>query len=224
MTERYAALVPLRGGSKSIPLKNIKLFSGKPLCVWCLEAALATSAICSVWVSTDSDAIADVVRAHTPTVRIHRRPDALAGDATTTEAVICDWIENAGIDTRQVITLQATSPQTSTTDLSAAIARLEAEGADSLVTGVRTHRFFWSDEGRPLNYDPATRPMRQQWGGTFMENGAFYISQRDRLLAGESRLHGRIALYDMGELAAIELDEPSDWLRLENEFSKRDFT
>lgn len=221
MSFKYAALLPLRGGSKSIPHKNIKSFCGRPLCEWVLRAASQVPAIESIWVSTDSDPIERVVREVAPHVRIHRRPELLGGDLTTTEAVIVDWLERARVETPFVITLQATSPQTTSEHLASAIAGFEAERADSLVTGVRTHRFFWRDDGRPLNYDPAARPMRQSWSGTFMENGAFYVSTREQLLAGAARLHGKISLFEMDPSCAIELDDSEDWIRLEAQFEKR---
>ncbi len=56
------ALIPARGGSKSIPLKNIKLFCGKPLIVHSIEAALACPSINRTIVSTDSDKIAGISR------------------------------------------------------------------------------------------------------------------------------------------------------------------
>jgi len=52
------ALIPLRGGSKSIPKKNIKPLAGKPLCAWVLEAATAATRIDAVFVSTDCPEIA----------------------------------------------------------------------------------------------------------------------------------------------------------------------
>ena len=48
------ALIPLRGGSKSIPQKNIKEIAGKPLCAWVIEAAANAELINDVYVSTDS--------------------------------------------------------------------------------------------------------------------------------------------------------------------------
>jgi CMP-N-acetylneuraminic acid synthetase len=221
MTRRYAAIVPLRGGSKSIPRKNILSFAGKPLCAWVLEAALAASEIGEVWVSTDDEQIAEVVAQTTPPVRIHFRPAALGGDLVKTEAVIQEWILTARIEASHIVLLQATSPQTTAADISAAVARFAISGADSLVTGTRSHRFLWHDDGQPLNYDPAKRPMRQEWPGTFMENGAFYISSRDYLAAGGARLHGRVELFEMNEFYAIEIDDADDWLRLEHLFRKR---
>ena len=56
------ALIPARGGSKGIPRKNIKLIAGKPLIVWTIEAALRSSLLRAVVVSTDDPEIADVAR------------------------------------------------------------------------------------------------------------------------------------------------------------------
>jgi CMP-N-acetylneuraminic acid synthetase len=89
------------------------------------------------------------------------------------------------------------------------------------VSCVRTRRFFWRDDGTPINYDPAKRPLRQQWAGTLMENGAFYISSVEQLRGGSARLHGKIAVYEMDESASIELDELADWEILEADFRKK---
>jgi len=53
MYSKTVALIPLRGGSKSIPNKNIKNIGGKPLCAWVLQAAVNTRNITEVYVSTD---------------------------------------------------------------------------------------------------------------------------------------------------------------------------
>jgi len=58
---KIIAFIPVRGGSKSIPLKNIKKFNGKPLLYWVLSAANQSSLIDEVVVSTDSNEIKNVV-------------------------------------------------------------------------------------------------------------------------------------------------------------------
>jgi CMP-N-acetylneuraminic acid synthetase len=215
-----AAVVPLRGGSKSIPGKNIKSFCGKPLCEWTLRALLDSREVSRVFVSTDSDEIAAVVASLDSRIHIHRRPADLAKDDSTTEQALEHLLTTRDITERFIMTAQATSPQTTSGDIAGAIACLLETGADSLVSCVRTRRFFWEDGGRPINYDPAKRPLRQQWNGTLMENGAFYISTVERLKAGEPRLHGKIAVYEMEESASIELDELADWEILEAAFKR----
>ena len=58
---KTVAFVPVRGGSKSIPLKNIKLFCGKPLVYWSVSALQHTAAIDEIIVATDSRQIEQVV-------------------------------------------------------------------------------------------------------------------------------------------------------------------
>ena len=212
------AVVPLRGGSKSIPDKNIKEFCGKPLCEWVLTAALECPEIGQVIVSTDSAKIAKIVAGIDKSIVVRSRPAHLAGDLSMTEDTLLDAIVSCSIRSDHIVTIQATSPQTTATDLSSAIRCFVDAAGDSLVTGSRVKRFFWNDDGTPLNYDPAKRPMRQSWAGTIMENGAFYISRRDRLQSGEARLHGKVVVFEMLEWAGTELDEVHDWVLLERAF------
>jgi CMP-N-acetylneuraminic acid synthetase len=171
-------------------------------------------------VSTDSEQIAAIVRSMDSRILVHPRPAHLATDSSTTEEAVADLIEACEIREKYIVTAQATSPQTTSKDVSAAISHLLETSADSLVTCVRTKRFFWNDDGTPINYDPARRPLRQQWNGTLMENGAFYISLVCQLAAGNARLHGKVAVYEMDEHASIELDELSDWEKLEAAFRR----
>ena len=56
-----AAFIPVRGGSKSIPLKNIKMINGRPLIYWTAKAASECRYIDKVYIATDSDVIKDTV-------------------------------------------------------------------------------------------------------------------------------------------------------------------
>jgi len=206
---RIVALVPLRGGSKSIPLKNIKPIAGLPLCVWSLVAALDSAIFDDVYVSTDDERIAGVVRRHTPAVKIIERPVELATDTASTESVMLHLARHVPFDL--LCTIQATSPLTTPDDFRVAVETFRASRADSLVTAVRTKRFFWNDDGTPINYDPAQRPRRQDFRGTLMENGAFYLTTRTLLEGTGSRLGGRIVVHEMHEDTAAEIDEPADW-------------
>ncbi|CAK0830682.1 unnamed protein product [Prorocentrum cordatum] len=93
-------------------------------------------------------------------------------------------------------------------------------GADSLVTAVRAHRFLWevdaeTGEARAKNYDPQTRPRRQDWDGELVENGAFYLTTKAQFDATQCRLGGKMALYEMPEHTFVEIDSPTDWQILE---------
>ncbi len=106
------AIIPARGGSKRIPGKNIKLFAGKPIIAWSIEAAVATGLFARVIVSTDSEAIAAVAReygAETPFVR----PAVLADDFTTTADVLLHalgWLADHGYTATRACCIYATAP------------------------------------------------------------------------------------------------------------------
>lgn len=205
----YVALVPLRGGSKSIPEKNILNIAGKPLCAWVLEAACLSGVFQKVVVSTDSPKISDVVRNLQLPIEILDRPAELATDDASTESVMLHAAKALSFDV--LATIQATSPLLTKQDLQEAHRLFSAGDYDSLLTAVRVKRFFWNDDATAWNYVPHQRPRRQEFGGSFMENGAFYFTKRHILENHRSRLGGRICIYQMPDESDIEIDEPSDW-------------
>lgn len=219
MANKVLALVPLRGGSKSIPKKNIKLLAGKSLCAWVLEAAYCAKMFDEIVVSTDSEEIANVIRSLNMKIKIIERPPHLATDMATTESVMLHLAEKVHFET--LVTIQATSPLTTPSDLVNAYQKFQKEGYDSLLTGVRLKRFLWNENGTPINYDPFNRPMRQNYKGVIMENGAFYITKREILEHYKCRLGGKIGIYVMPDDAAVEIDEPGDWKLVERILIKR---
>ena len=218
---KYTAFIPLRGGSKSIPRKNIKDFCGRPLCFWTIEAALKSKVFDKVVVSTEDLEISNVILEYFgASVLIDKRPSSLAKDETSTEDVIIEYIKRSEVEILCLI--QATSPLTSSNDFIQAKKLFESSQFDSLVTGTSFKRFLWSKEtGKPLNYDFSSRPRRQDFEGEFLENGAFYFSKSELYIKNACRLGGNIALYEMDEINAYELDEPSDWDILSTIFIKK---
>lgn len=217
------AFIPVRGGSKSIPLKNIKLFCGKPLVCWNIEALERCELIDLIIVATDSDEIENVVisRDYKKT-KIYRRSAESATDTSTTESVMLEYINYAKLDDDTIFMLvQATSPLTDDIHFTEAIQMYKKGEYDSILTCVRNYRFFWTTEGTSLNYDYMNRPRRQNFDGILMENGAFYINKVCNILSSKNRLSGHIGIYEMPEYTANEIDEPSDWLILENIMSKK---
>lgn len=201
------ALVPLRGGSKGIPNKNIIDLCGKPLCYWSLKAAALAETIDSVYVSTDSEMIAEVVSELNLGVRVIRRPSDLATDVASTDDVALHF--SSIVDFGDLITIQATSPMVESHNLDEAFRKYKQEDLDSLISIYRQKQFLWDEEGRP-NYDPMNRPRRQEFDGVKVENGSFYISKRKLLIKLKTRVGGRVGFYDMGVSNSFEIDEDLD--------------
>ena len=169
-------------------------------------------------VATDCDKIADVVTGFDlPKVRVYRRSDVNAQDASSTEDVMIEYMQKGGLVSDDVFLLsQCTSPLTEAEHYAEALEMFTGGAYDSLLSVVKSKRFYWNSDGRPLNYDYNNRPRRQDFDGMYMENGAFYISTVGAIQAAHNRLSGYIGLYEMPDYTAYELDEEMDWVILES--------
>ncbi len=220
-----AVFIPLRGGSKSIPMKNIRPLAGRPLAGWTVQAANDAKGVDAVFVATDSEEIAEVVKSfRLPKVQVIGRSAETATDTASTESALLEFAAaHPEFDT--VVLVQATSPLLTADDLEGGLAHFRDTGADTLLSVVRQKRFIWetTPEGfaNAVNYTPSQRPRRQEFDGYLVENGAFYVMKREGLLTHGNRLHGRIASHEMAEETYVEIDEPSDWLFVESLLRKR---
>lgn len=206
--------VPARGGSKSIPLKNIKPFCGHPLIYWTLKALQESPAIDLFYLATDSNEIeACALAFNFSKLNVYRRESANAEDQSSTESVMLEFIQKQKYSGDELFMLvQATSPFVTNQDISKAIIQYKKSGVDSILSCSRTKRFFWNADGTPVNYDFKSRPRRQNFDGFLMENGAFYLNTISSIVTHKNRLAGKIGIFEMEEYAGYELDEPHDWV------------
>lgn len=122
--KRVLAIVPARGGSKGLPGKNIRPLAGKPLIGWTLESAKNSKYLDEVFVSTDSQEIADVAESFG--VKVPKlRPEELASDTATSASVVLytiDYFRKQGKDFDYILLLEPTSPMRKKDDIDNAIA------------------------------------------------------------------------------------------------------
>ena len=143
------AFIPVRGGSKSIPLKNIKPFCGKPLVCWNIEALENCSEVDEIIIATDSDKIENVVTSQPyKKTKVYRRSAENACDTASTESVMLEYIHYAQLPNDDIFMLvQATSPLTETIHFTEALAMYDKGEFDSILTCVRNYRFFRNEDG-----------------------------------------------------------------------------
>ena len=212
------AFIPARCGSESIPFKNIKIICGKPLIYWSLLALNKSMTIDQIYVATDCDEIKDtVIDFNFDNVRIFDRSNTNANNTASTESVMLEFLENKKFsDDDLFVLVQVTNPFTSSDNFDNAINTIKSSNKiDSILSCVETTRFFWTKNGKPINYDYNSRPRRQDFEGILMENGAFYINTVANIKKYKNRLSGNIHPYLMPEYSAVEADEEDDWLMLE---------
>lgn len=216
------AFIPVRGGSKSIPLKNIKILNGHPLVYWTAKAANDATCIDRVIIATDSQEIKAVVeQLNLEKVSIYDRDKQNAQDTSSTESVMLEYINKSNLSNNDYFFLiQATSPLLKSMDIDRMFEKLKNSSADSALSCVRNKRFYWSEDGKPLNYDYTNRPRRQEFAGLMMENGACYINSVVNIKKSKNRLSGKIVVYEMPEYTAVEIDEPDDFILIEKLMEK----
>jgi CMP-N,N'-diacetyllegionaminic acid synthase len=129
------AFVPARGGSKSIPLKNLVELGGRPLLDYGILAARASGLCSRIVCSTDHEGIA--ARARDLGVESDARPAHLATDDARVSDVALEWLSRTG-SPDIVVLIQPTSPFVRATDVGAVVEALGREtGAASAQTIVR---------------------------------------------------------------------------------------
>lgn len=225
------AFIPVRGGSKSIPLKNIKPMCGKPLVYWTVAAACGCAKIDKVYVATDSEKIRETLlevkqqeeNEAFQKLEVIGRSAESASDTASTEFAMLEFANEHAFD--HIVLIQATSPLLTAEDLDRGFALYEEADTDSVLSVVRQKRFNWNvaEDGtaKALNYDYFHRPRRQEFDGYCVENGAFYITSKERLCETGNRISGKVKAVEMSEDTFFEIDEPSDWQIIEKMLERR---
>ncbi len=209
------AIIPARGGSKGIPLKNLQPLAGKPLIAYVIQACLGATSVDRTVVSTDHEGIAEVAREFGAEVPF-MRPAELAGDTTTLDPVIYHAVETLertdGVTVDVAVTVQPTCPLLSSDTIDRAVRELIEGDWDSVITVRDDRHLRWTivdGQPKPLYH---ARVNRQQLPPTYCETGALFASRR-RVITPTDRLGSRIGLVVTPEREGVDIDTELD-LRL----------
>ena len=219
-------VIPARGGSVGVPLKNIHELCGKPLIYYVIEAALSSVYLRRLIVSTDHEEIARISKSYGAEVPF-KRPADISEDVAT-EFVIQHAVrfieeeENRKIDI--VVTLQATTPLLKSSDIDATIEKLTMDNADSAITVKEVTEYPWwmlrmDSKGfiEPfLIQDLAGEiTIRQNLEKLYVPNGGVYATKRD-ILMNENRIIGKkCSAVVMPRERSLDIDSPLDFKIIE---------
>ncbi|WP_038070666.1 acylneuraminate cytidylyltransferase family protein [Hydrogenovibrio kuenenii] len=224
---KVLALIPARQGSKRLPNKNIKMLAGKPLIAWTIEAALASDLVkdrmMDVFVSTDSEEIADIAREHGAKVPF-LRPDELASDTASTKDAITHalkTLKEMGQEYDCLILLQPTSPLRQSFHIDEAFALFLDKDAES-VTSVSEleHPIEWTmtleDDLKLDNFfqenAEALKTRSQDLPTRYRLNGALVIHKTKTFFADQVLPQQKdVYAYVMERKYAVDIDELADF-------------
>ncbi len=199
-------LIPARGGSKRIKNKNIVMVDGRPLISYCLEQALKITK--NVFVSTDCEKIKQACKPYAITTI--DRPKHLATDTSDVRDTIRHFFQKNNCET--LVLLQPTSPLVQSQYISEGLRKMEK--FDSIISVCETRGFFWDKNHKPVNYDPLNKPRTQDMDALYMENGAFYITRRDKFILYNTLTNGNVGFVQMPEDISVDVDTEEDLKKL----------
>ena len=212
---KIAVIIPARGGSKGLPGKNIRDLGGRPLIAHSIDQAARSELVTDIFVSTDCPKIKQISELAGATVVL--RPDSLSGDTCSSESALLhclDVLSKNDLTFDLIVFLQCTSPIRKTDDIDNAIKQIVMEKSDSLLSVIPNHRFLWrftQDGAESINYDYLHRPRRQDMSLQYQENGSIYIFKPWVLQTTSNRLGGKISMFVMDEMSAIDIDSEFDF-------------
>ena len=222
MTNRPSilGLIVARGGSKSIPRKNIRPVGGKPLIAYTIDAALASGCLDRVILSTDDTEIAGVAKACGAEVPF-MRPAEMAADASPViDATLhaFQWLEkNENYFPMFGMLLQPTSPLRTAGDIQKAVALAVERGADAVVSVAEADRHPYlmkaiDAQGRlsPFVDTPLSESRRQDLPPVYAINGAIYLVKRTVLQERRSWCPAGALAYVMPAERSLDVDTPWD--------------
>lgn len=215
---KNACIIPVRGGSKGIPRKNLaELVKGISLLEWTIDQAMRCFDRDEIFVSTEDDEMASVATSRGACVV--QRPRELAQDYSTTASVVSDLLNTIDPGARRfdmVAILQVTSPLRRDEDVKSATNMIRTGRFDSVVSGFEvtdTHpaKMYYLDGelAVPVSSKYETS-RRQDLPKAFRRNGAIFMTTRRHFNATGMLWGARTGLVIMPRERSIDIDTPGE--------------
>lgn len=220
------AIITARGGSKRIPRKNVKLFCGKPIITYSIEAALQSGLFEEVMVSTEDEEIAQIARQAGASVPFMRSRES-AGDYASTDDVLLEVLkayEEQGRTFDTFCCLYPTAPFVTAQKLQKAMKLLEQ--ADSVMPVVPfsfpPQRCMVLNEAGELHmkWPEYAQTRSQDLEPYYHDCGQFYCCKTDLFLQYKTTDLPHMMPMIMSELEVQDIDNPDDWEIAELKYQK----
>jgi CMP-N,N'-diacetyllegionaminic acid synthase len=224
---KILGIIPARGGSKSVPKKNIKLLAGKPLLQYTVDVAKQSKNISRLILSSDDDEIIKVAQNLNLEVPFIR-PANLAEDNTPTLAVIQHtliYFIAKDIHFDAVCLLQVTSPFKTSEFIDEAIDKFVKSEADALVSVQQVpnefnpHWTFKANSKGNLELFTGEKQIisrRQDLPKTYHRDGTIYITKTSVLLEQNSLYGSKLSYIESPSYFNVNIDTMEDWKKAED--------
>lgn len=222
MTLYVVGFIFAREGSKGVPRKNIRILAGKPLIAWSIQAAKESRFINRVIVSTDDDEIARIARQYGAEVPF-MRPAELSGDTSPEwfawQHAITEVQKTNNQPLDVFVSIPATSPLRSVSDVDACISRLLHSDADIVITVKKAERSPYFnmvnlDDGgyAHIVISNGNRMTRRQDAPTVYDmTTVAYAARPDFIMREHSIFEGKVMVVEVPSERALDIDTELDF-------------
>ncbi|PCI21437.1 MAG: pseudaminic acid cytidylyltransferase [Piscirickettsiaceae bacterium] len=216
-------VIPARGGSKRIPRKNIKLFHGKPIVAYSIEAAQRSGCFDKIIVSTDDQEIADVAEEYGAEVPF-LRPEELANDHAGTLPVIkhaIEWFEEFESKSSEVCCLYATAPFLQAGSIKQAYKQLQVTQADycfsvtSFAFPIQRAIKITQHQRIEMFYPEHSNTRSQDLEEAYHDAGQFYWGKAEAFKQLKPLFSENASPFLLPRHLVQDIDTQEDWLRAE---------
>lgn len=218
-------IIPARGGSKRIPGKNIRSFFGKPIIARVIENVLQSGLFSSVFVSTDSEEIAEIAKQYGAEVPVLRSPQNSDDYATTSDVLleVLAYLSAQGKQTDIACCIYPTSVLLNTEDLTAAFRQfMESQAPVMLACTAYPHPvqrgFTIHNNQIELKFPQYIHSRSQDLEKVFHDTGSFYFFRVADFLAKKTLWQEHITPFILDERKIQDIDTEEDWLMAELKF------
>ncbi len=222
------AIILARGGSKRIPMKNIKDFCGKPIIAYSIEAALNCNAFDEVMVSTDNREIAQIASNYGAKIPFMRSPKAADDYATTAMAIIdvLNMYKASGKQFNYACCIYPTAPLIKPHNLAAALQKLINNNYNSVIPIVRfsfpTQRAFVLQNNQiQYKYPQYEASRSQDLEPHYHDCGQFYAFDVDWFMETKSLVGTNSSFIELPPLEVQDIDTIDDWQIAELKYQLR---
>lgn len=219
--KKIIGIITARGGSKSVPQKNIKVLADKPLIVYTIFAAKGSRYLTRSIVSTDDDEIAKIALKYDGEVPFIRPAELARDDSGSVEVAqhAIKWLkENQNEEYDYVMILQPTSPLRTAEDIDACIEKIVDTGADSVMSmkelvdfSLKKLKKIENDVILPLvEEEDKQSSRRQDLERVYKRNCAIYLTKTELVMKGD--LFGKVSRpYIMPAERSVDINKASDF-------------
>lgn len=212
--QKIVALLPMKANSQRVKGKNFRVFYGKPLFRWILDALLSAKEIDQIVINTDARHIlAENGLVETDRIVIRDRKPEICGDHVSMNLVLADDVANIPADI--YLMTHTTNPLMSADTIRKAIAAFKeakaAGRADSLFTVDKVQTRFYRADCSPVNHDPDNLIPTQDLEPWFEENSNLYIFTANSFAKTNARIGKRPMMYESPYFESVDIDTPADW-------------